>query len=146
MKTHRLNQVILIGNAGKDGEVKELSGDKRVANVSIATEDGYWDKNKSEFVKRPNWHRIEGFGWAADKIGKIHKGDSVLVCGSLEYNKWENEQGEKQSMAVVKVKNSADISIISSEPQNNNTQDDYFPQGEKEPFDDNVDEDLGLPF
>lgn len=144
MKTHRLNQVNLIGNAGKDGEVKELSGDKKVANVSIATEDGYFDRDKSEFVSKANWHRIEGFGWVAEKIGKIQKGDSILVSGKLEYNKWENDNGEKKSMAVVKVKNSADIQIITSEPQNSeNTQQEAAPK-QDDGF--GEDESDGLPF
>lgn len=143
MRTHRLNQVTIAGRAGADGEVKEISNDKKVGSLSIATEDGYYDKNKQEFISKSNWHTVKGWGYVAEKIEKVCKGDSVLITGKLEYEKWEKD-GEQKKTAVISVSFPSDIDVI-SESQNNNTEGSI--ETSDIPFESEIQKDEdGLPF
>ena len=101
MKSLR-NSVQLIGNLGKDPEVKEF-GDKKKASFSIATTDSY--KNaKGEKIEDTQWHNVVIWGKLADVAGKyLKKGSEVCVEGSLVHRNYETDKGEKRYITEINV-------------------------------------------
>ena len=97
------NQVTLIGNLGKDVDVKTFSESKKVANIPLAT--NYYYKNaKGEKVKETQWHNLVLWGNLADIAKQIsHKGDQVMVQGRLTYRQYEDAQGQKQKVTEILV-------------------------------------------
>ena len=85
-----VNKVILLGNVGKDPEVKEV-GSNSVAKFSLATNETYTNKN-GEKVKNTEWHNIVFWGKVAEIIGKyVKKGDMLYVEGKIETRKHEDK-------------------------------------------------------
>ena len=101
MKSLR-NSVQLIGNLGKDPEVKEFGGNKK-ASFSIATTDSY--KNaKGEKIEDTQWHNVVIWGKLADVAGKyLKKGSEVCVEGSLVHRNYETDKGEKRYITEINV-------------------------------------------
>lgn len=98
-----VNKVILIGNLGRDPEVRTMQDGKKVANLSIATSESWKDKSSGEKKEKTEWHRVVIWGALADIAEKyLHKGSKVYVCGSLQTRKWTDKDGvEKYSTEVV---------------------------------------------
>lgn len=143
MNQFKVNKIFLMGRAGADAKERSVGSDKKVCSLRIASDDGYYSTEKNEYISITNWHTIEGWGFAAEKIVKVQKGDLVFVNGGkLEYNSWENEKGEKRISAIIKIPNSSGLQIIPKE-QDNTT---HIP-GEvgDNPFD-NEDDSDGFPF
>jgi single-strand DNA-binding protein len=96
--------VILIGNLGKDPEVRSMQNGGKVVNLSIATSESWRDKNSGERQEKTEWHRVvifnEKLGEVAEKY--LKKGAKVYVEGSLQTRKWTDNSGaEKYSTEVV---------------------------------------------
>ncbi|PID26960.1 MAG: single-stranded DNA-binding protein [Candidatus Cloacimonadota bacterium] len=90
-----LNKVILIGNLGKDPEVKYLPSGIKLAKFSIATSERY--KKGENWEEKTEWHNIVSFGKIAERAGDIlKKGTSVYLEGRISTNAWETETGEKR--------------------------------------------------
>lgn len=101
MKSLR-NSVQLIGNLGKDPEVKTY-GDKKKASFSIATTDSYKNQ-KGEKVEDTQWHNIVIWGKLADVAGKyLKKGSEVAVEGKLVHRVYETDKGEKKYITEINV-------------------------------------------
>lgn len=98
-----VNKVILIGNLGKDPEVRSMGDGKKVANLSLATSESWKDKSTGERKEKTEWHRISIFGSLADIAERfLKKGSKVYVSGSLQTRKWTDKDGvEKYSTEVV---------------------------------------------
>jgi single-strand DNA-binding protein len=98
-----VNKVILIGNLGKDPEVKTMQNGSKVCNLTIATSEAWKDKGSGERKERTEWHRVVIFGNLAEIAEKYtRKGSKVYVCGSLQTRKWTDQNGaEKYSTEVV---------------------------------------------
>ena len=98
-----VNKVILIGNLGKDPEVRTLQNGGKVANLSLATSESWRDKASGERKEKTEWHRVVIFGNLADIAEKyLKKGSKVYVSGSLQTRKWTDKDGaEKYSTEVV---------------------------------------------
>ncbi len=98
-----VNKVILIGNLGKDPEVRTMQNGGKVANLSLATSESWKDKSSGERKEKTEWHRVVIFGQLADIAERyLKKGSKVYVCGSLQTRKWTDQQGqEKYSTEVV---------------------------------------------
>lgn len=98
-----VNKVILIGNCGKDPEIRSMQNGTKVANLSLATSESWKDKSSGERKERTEWHRIVVFGPLADIVEKyVHKGSKLYVSGSLQTRKWQDKDGvEKYSTEVV---------------------------------------------
>ncbi len=99
-----VNKVILIGNLGKDPEVRSMQNGGKVVNLSIATSETWRDKNSGERQEKTEWHRVvifnEKLGEVAEKY--LKKGAKVYVEGSLQTRKWTDNAGvEKYSTEVV---------------------------------------------
>ncbi|WMN12437.1 single-stranded DNA-binding protein [Marivirga salinae] len=97
-----VNKVILIGNLGKDPEVRHLDNGASVANFSIATTETYKDRNSGERVDQTEWHNIvlwRGLAEVAEKY--LKKGDSVYIEGKLRTRSWEKEGVTRYTTEVV---------------------------------------------
>jgi single-strand DNA-binding protein len=91
-----VNKVILIGNLGRDPEMRYLPSGDAVANFSIATTERWKDKN-GEMQEQTEWHRIAFFGRQAEVCGEyLRKGSSVYVEGRLQTRKWTDKDGNER--------------------------------------------------
>lgn len=89
-----VNKVILIGNLGRDPEVRYSPNGQAIANVNLATSESWKDKNTGEKQERTEWHRVVFFGRLAEIAGEyLKKGMQVYVGGRLQTRKWQDKDG-----------------------------------------------------
>ena len=89
-----VNKVILVGNLGKDPEVRYLEGGTAVANFTLATSESYKDRNSGERVTQTEWHNVvlwRGLAEVAEKY--LKKGNQVYIEGKLRTRSWEDKEG-----------------------------------------------------
>ncbi|WP_081150199.1 single-stranded DNA-binding protein [Colwellia beringensis] len=92
-----VNKVIILGNLGKDPEVRFMPNGGGVANLTIATSESWKDKQTGEQKEKTEWHRVVMFGKLAEIAGEyLKKGSKVYIEGSLQTRKWQNQQGQDQ--------------------------------------------------
>ncbi|MFC6877266.1 single-stranded DNA-binding protein [Flavobacterium myungsuense] len=97
------NRVQLIGNVGNDPEIKNLEGGKKLANLTIATNDSY-KNDKGEKVEQTEWHRVVAWGKTAEIIEKyVTKGNQVAIEGKLSHRSYEDKNGEKRYITEIVV-------------------------------------------
>jgi single-strand DNA-binding protein len=94
MMARGVNKVILVGNLGKDPEVRYMPSGNAVANVTLATTDSWKDKQTGEKQERTEWHNIVFYSRLAEIVGEyLKKGSQVYVEGSLRTRKWQDKDG-----------------------------------------------------
>ena len=92
-----VNKVIILGNLGKDPEVRFMPNGGGVANLTIATSESWKDKQTGEQKEKTEWHRVVMFGKLAEIAGEyLKKGSKVYIEGALQTRKWQNAQGQDQ--------------------------------------------------
>ncbi|QDX82282.1 single-stranded DNA-binding protein [Denitratisoma sp. DHT3] len=92
-----VNKVILVGNLGKDPEIRYAPSGDAITNVSIATTDNWKDKATGERREATEWHRVVFFGKLAEIAGQyLKKGSQVYVEGSLRTRKWQDQSGQER--------------------------------------------------
>ena len=92
-----LNKVMLLGNLGRDPEIKFTSGGDAIANLALATSDSWKDKSTGERQTRTEWHRVVVFGKLATVCEQwLHKGSQIYVEGALKTRSWEGNDGVKR--------------------------------------------------
>ncbi|MBU2894582.1 single-stranded DNA-binding protein [Colwellia sp. D2M02] len=92
-----VNKVIIVGNLGKDPEVRFMPNGGAVANITVATSDSWKDKQTGEQKEKTEWHRVVMFGKLAEVAGEyLKKGSKVYLEGQLQTRKWTNQQGQDQ--------------------------------------------------
>ncbi|QNP47470.1 single-stranded DNA-binding protein [Diaphorobacter aerolatus] len=92
-----VNKVIIVGNLGRDPEMRTFPSGDQVANVTIATTDRWRDKNTGENREATEWHRVTFNGRLAEIAGQyLRKGSQVYVEGSLRTRKWTDQQGQER--------------------------------------------------
>ena len=99
-----VNKVILVGNLGRDPEVKQLPSGSSIANLSVATSESWRDKASGERKERTEWHRVVVFSEGLVRICEqyLKKGSKVYLEGQLETRKWQDKDGnDKYSTEVV---------------------------------------------
>jgi len=99
-----VNKVILVGNLGKDPEVRRMQDGRPVVNMSVATSESWRDKATGERKEKTEWHRVVIFNEGLAKIAEqyLKKGAKVYLEGQLQTRKWTDQQGvEKYSTEVV---------------------------------------------
>ena len=98
-----VNKVILVGNLGQDPDIRALPSGTAVANVSLATNESWRDKQTGEQHERTEWHRCVFFGRLAEIAGEyLRKGSQIYVEGSLRTRKWQDSNGiERYSTEVI---------------------------------------------
>jgi single-strand DNA-binding protein len=91
-----VNKVILIGNLGRDPEVRSFQNGGKVVNLRIATSETWRDKQSGERKERTEWHSVAIFNEALGKIAEqyLKKGSTVYIEGSLETRKWQDQSGQ----------------------------------------------------
>jgi single-strand DNA-binding protein len=98
-----INKVILIGNLGRDPEVRYTPSGAAVCNVTIATSRSWKDKNSGDKVEETEWHRVVFYDRLAEIAGEyLKKGRSIYVEGRLKTRKWQDKEGvEKYTTEIV---------------------------------------------
>jgi single-strand DNA-binding protein len=99
-----VNKVIIVGNLGRDPEVRTFGNGGKVVNLNIATSESWRDKASGERKERTEWHRVSILNEALGKIAEqyLRKGSTVYIEGQLETRKWQDQSGvEKYTTEVV---------------------------------------------
>ena len=91
-----VNKVIIIGNLGRDPEVRSFQNGGKVVNLRIATSETWRDRNSGERKERTEWHSVAIFNEALAKIAEqyLRKGSTVYIEGALETRKWQDQSGQ----------------------------------------------------
>ncbi len=98
-----VNRVILIGNLGKDPEIRYTQAGEPIANFSLATNEAWTDKSGQK-QERTEWHRVEVFGKTAQVVRDYcQKGKQVYLEGSIRYDEWTDKDGNKKYMTKIRV-------------------------------------------
>lgn len=89
-----VNKVILVGNLGKDPEIRYAPSGQAIANITIATSESWKDKNTGEKQEKTEWHRVVFFSRLAEIVGEyLKKGSQVYIEGRLQTRKWQDKEG-----------------------------------------------------
>ena len=98
-----VNKVILVGNCGRDPEIRYLPSGQAVANVSVATSSRRKDRNSGEMIEDTQWHRVTFYDRLAEIAGEyVKKGRPVYVEGRLKYGKYTGQDGiEKNTVDII---------------------------------------------
>lgn len=90
-----VNKVILIGNLGRDPEVRYAASGAAIANINMATTRRWKDRDTNEWKDETEWHRVSLFGRLAEVAGEyLRKGSSVYIEGRLQTRKWQDKEGQ----------------------------------------------------
>jgi len=95
-----MNQVIMIGFIGQDAEFKELEKSS-LLRFSVATDDGYYDNIKKEWISKTTWHNIVAWGKIAESNAVLSKGEKVLIMGRLVSREYKKDDGSNQRVVEV---------------------------------------------
>jgi len=93
-----VNKVILVGNLGRDPEIRSLQDGNKVANLSLATSDTWRDKNSGERRERTEWHRVVIFDEKLCEVAEkyLRKGSKIYVEGQIQTRKWQDQSGQEK--------------------------------------------------
>jgi single-strand DNA-binding protein len=118
---YSLNKVQLLGNLGKDPEVRSMSNGSKVTNFSIATTEKFTGKD-GQAQEKTEWHNIVIFGKKAEIAEKyLKKGNKVYIEGKMTLNKWTDKDGSEKSVTVIEL-NDFRGELILLEPFNKENQ------------------------
>ena len=110
-----VNKVILVGNLGRDPEIRSTQGGTRIANLSLATSETWRDKSSGERKERTEWHRVVIFNDNLVKVAEnyLRKGSKVYIEGSLQTRKFQDQSGvEKYSTEIVLQKFRGELTML----------------------------------
>ena len=114
-----INKVILVGTVGKDPEMKYMPSGDAIANISIATNDTWKDKNTGEKKEATEWHRVVFFRQLADIVGKyVRKGQQIYIEGSLKTRSWEKDGQKHYATEIV----ASDMQMLGSKGDGERTE------------------------
>ena len=150
-----VNKVTLIGNLGRDPEVRAMQNGDKIVQLSVATSDRWKDKNSGEQRERTEWHRVVIFNDALGKIAEqyLKKGSTVYLEGQLQTRKWTDQQSgqEKYTTEVVLQRYRGELTLLGSRSENlisNDQQNAELDQSNQISMSDNIASDLDdeIPF
>lgn len=132
-----LNRITLIGNLGRDPELRSTHGGRQVAEFSIATSER-WKDRSGEQQERTEWHRVVVWGPQAELAAKyLTKGRSVCVEGRIQYRDWTDKEGNKRTTAEIVASNV--VFLASGGGRSESSGGDYLPtSGKSVPCDDEI--------
>src|SRR5207244_11004913 len=110
-----VNKVILVGNLGRDPEIRSTQDGTRIANLNLATSENWRDRVSGERKERTEWHRVVIFNERLVEIAEkyLRKGSKIYVEGALQTRKWTDQQGqEKYSTEVVLQKFRGELTML----------------------------------
>ena len=117
-----VNKVTLVGNLGRDPEVRAMQNGDKIVQLSVATSDRWKDKNSGEQRERTEWHRVVIFNDALGKIAEqyLKKGSTVYLEGQLQTRKWTDQQSgqEKYTTEVVIQRYRGELTLLGSRSEN----------------------------
>jgi single-strand DNA-binding protein len=110
-----MNKVMLIGNVGREPEVRYVDKDQPVARISLATtERGYTLQNGTQVPDRTEWHNVIFWRKLAMMVEQyVHKGDKLYVEGQIRYNSYDDKQGKRQYYTEIWAEN---LELLSPKP------------------------------
>jgi len=150
-----VNKVTLVGNLGRDPEVRAMQNGDKIVQLSIATSDRWKDKSSGEQRERTEWHRVVIFNDALGKIAEqyLKKGSTVYLEGQLQTRKWTDQQSgqEKYTTEVVLQRYRGELTLLGSRSENqiiNDQQNDQIDQSNQVSMSDDIASDLDdeIPF
>ena len=112
-----VNKVILVGNLGRDPEVRAMQDNNSVVNLSVATSETWKDKNSGERRERTEWHRVVIFNERLADVAQkfLHKGSKVYLEGQLQTRKWQDQSGiDKYTTEVVLQRFRGELTMLDS--------------------------------
>lgn len=115
-----VNKVILVGNLGRDPEVRRLGSGEPVVNLRIATSETWRDKQSGEKKERTEWHSVVIFNENLAKVAEqyLRKGSKVYIEGQLQTRKWQDQSGvEKYTTEIVLQRFRGELTILDSRQQ-----------------------------
>lgn len=113
-----VNKAIIIGNLGNDPDVRFMPNGNAVANLSVATDESYKDKQTGQLVPKTEWHRVVLFGKLAEIAGQyLKKGSKVYIEGKLETRKWQNKEGQDVYTTEIKVDIQGQLQMLDGKPE-----------------------------
>ena len=117
-----VNKVTLVGNLGRDPEIRAMQNGDKIVQISIATSDRWKDKSTGEQRERTEWHRVVIFNEALGKIAEqyLKKGSTVYIEGQLQTRKWTDQQSgqEKYTTEVVLQRYRGELTLLGSRSDN----------------------------
>ncbi len=100
-----VNKVILVGNLGRDPEIRRMTSGDAVANLSLATTKTWNDRQSGERKERTEWHRVAIFGRTAEVAERyLRKGSKIYLEGELQTRKWQDQSGQERYTTEVVVR------------------------------------------
>lgn len=114
-----VNKVILVGNLGRDPEVRHTQDGKPIVNLSIATSETWRDRSSGERKEKTEWHRVVIFNEALAKVAEqyLKKGSTVYLEGQLQTRKWTDKDGaEKYSTEIVLQQYRGELTMLGGKP------------------------------
>jgi single-strand DNA-binding protein len=114
-----VNKVILVGNLGRDPEVRNFANGGKVVNLRIATSETWKDKATGERKEKTEWHSVAIFNEQLAKVAEayLRKGSTVYVEGQLETRKWQDQSGaDKYSTEVVVKAFKGELTLLGGKP------------------------------
>ncbi|MGQ6073487.1 single-stranded DNA-binding protein [Serratia sp. IR-2025] len=115
MASKGINKAIIIGNLGKDPEVRYTQNGGAIANLTIATSESWRDKQSGEQKEKTEWHRVVLFGKLAEVAGEyLRKGSQVYIEGKLTTRKWEDQAGVERYTTEIHVNVGGVMQMIGS--------------------------------
>ncbi len=114
-----VNKVILLGNLGRDPEVRHTQDGKPIVNLAIATSENWRDKSTGERKEKTEWHRVVIFNENLAKIAEqyLKKGSTVYIEGALQTRKWTDKDGaEKYSTEIVLQNFNGTLTMVGGKP------------------------------
>ena len=92
-----VNKAIIVGNLGRDPEVRYSASGNAIANVTVATTDSWKDRQSGERQERTEWHRVVFFNRLAEIVAEyLKKGSQVFIVGRIQTRKWEDKEGNER--------------------------------------------------
>ena len=122
---YSINKVILVGNVGRDPEIKTFQNGSRVANFTLATSERWKDKESGDLREQTEWHRVAIFNERLIALSEKHvnKGSKIYIEGQLQTRKWQDQSGQdKYSTEIVLQSYRGELVLLersSSETRNN---------------------------
>ena len=150
-----VNKVTLIGNLGRDPEIRAMQNGDKIVQLSVATSDRWKDKSSGEQRERTEWHRVVIFNDALGKIAEqyLKKGSTVYLEGQLQTRKWTDQQSgqEKYTTEVVLQRYRGELTLLGSRSENqisNDQQNSEIDQSNQISMSDDIASDLDdeIPF
>ncbi len=115
-----VNKVILVGNLGRDPEIRSTQDGVRIANLSLATSENWRDKNTGERRERTEWHRVVIFNERLVEVAEkyLRKGSKIYIEGQIQTRKWTDQSGQdKYTTEIVLQKYRGELQMLDGKPE-----------------------------